>query len=152
MQTEYYHNVMDDAIYMRVKSLAGTYGIGTVCADASHPFQNAQLRFGGFNVKEVEFAKYKDLGVGWLRGLVERGKLWIQGRRDNGKEWFIDGQTKRLFGELKGWRRGNDGRVVKKDDHGPDSLLCGVVEWGERGPWKAEYASTGRREVLRSGY
>jgi len=152
LQTEYYHNVMDEAIFLRVKCLGGTYGIGTICADASHPFQNAQLRFNGFKVNEVQFNQWKDMGVGWIKGLVERGQLWLQGSINDGKEWYIDGQTKRFYEELKGWRRGNDGRIVKKDDHGPDALLCGVMEWGARGPWKAEWASTGARESVRSRY
>jgi len=152
VHTRYYHYTMDDVIYTAVSQYGEEYGVRIVCADGSHPYQNAQLSARGFKVHEVFFNQWKEMGAGWLKGLVEKRKLGIQGRLEGGKRWFVDGDTKRLYDELKGWRRGPDGKIVKKDDHGPDALLCAVAEWGQKGPWHADYAGTGPRETVTAGY
>jgi hypothetical protein len=96
----------------------------------------------------VDFAKWKELGAGWIKGLLERKKLKIKGRKEGAQYYFADPNTKRFFEQLKGWRRGKDGKVVKRDDHGPDALLCGARKWAQGGAWKAEFGSSGRRELV----
>ena len=33
-----------------------------------------------------------------------------------------------LVRDLKNWRRDANGNILKKNDHGPDSLLCAMLE------------------------
>jgi hypothetical protein len=155
-QSEYYHDERDEIIYMRCKALREMWNVNTACADASHPYQNANLKYMGFDVEEVSFNEWKEFGAGWIRGLTEQGRLWLQGEMGNGNDEsngkngrrFEDAQTARLFRELKGWKRGKDGKIVKKNDHGPDSLLCAAARWGSTGAWKAEHQSAGIRESV----
>jgi len=142
---EYFHQRPDKEIYAACAEDREAYGAWEVYADASHPFQNQNLRDDGFAVEEVAFSQYKDLGVGWIRGLTERGQLGLPGEVKDGKYEYPAPAFRRLHQELKGWRRGRTGQIVKRDDHGPDALLCGAAKWAEAVPWSAEFVSAGRR-------
>lgn len=89
-------------------------GTKQVYADSSHPFENNELRNEGFDVEEVPFVSYKETGAGWLRFLFER-------------ERFKASRVKqKVMKQLLNWRRGKEGKIVKKDDHHPDALLAGT--------------------------
>ncbi len=149
---EYYHKTLLSVIMERLKGLRDRFGAHIVCADASHPFNNAEIANCGFTVMEVEFAKYKDLGVGWIIGMTESKQLWIPGTF-NGKELiFPNEHYKRIYFEMKGWKRNKMGKVVKMFDHGPDALLCGSIIWGKNVPWKAEFEAFGNRDSLANKY
>lgn len=150
LQTEYYHNERDINIINRIKVFRKIYGLHEVFADASHPYENANLKFAGFTVFEVEFGKWKDFGAGWIKGLLEQGKLRLQGKVINGEKYFGDNNVNRLYDELKGWRKNEKGIIIKKDDHGPDSLLCGSVKFGKNTFWRAE-CQGGRKRVFCRG-
>jgi hypothetical protein len=109
-----------------------TYGISEVCADSSHPFENDSLRKAGFTVHEVTFVSFKDAGAGAVKGFFEKRRMDIPKR-------FKD-----MIEQLKHWRRGKDGKIVKKDDHFPDSLLCTMWKW-----WKKMRRVVGYTKITR---
>jgi intein/homing endonuclease len=83
-----------------------------VYGDASHPFNNLEVEQAGFNTNNVQFAKWKDYGVGnCIKYLVTPGKLFI---REN---------LHTLLDQMKRYRRDKFGRPIKKDDHGPDAWM-----------------------------
>jgi len=83
-----------------------------VYGDASHPFNNLEVDQAGFNLMNVQFAKWKDYGVGnCVKYLVTPGKLFI---REN---------LHTLLDQIKRYRRDKYGKPIKKDDHGPDAFM-----------------------------
>lgn len=108
------------------------YGSAEVYADSSHPFENDSLRKAGFTVTEVAFVSFKDAGAGAVKGFSEKRILDIPER-------FKD-----LIGQLKGWKRGKDGKIVKKDDHFCDALLCTMWKW-----WKKMRRTVGYTKITR---
>lgn len=87
-------------------------GTKRIYADSSHPFENNQLRNEGFDVEEVPFVSYKETGAGWLRYLMERSRYKAPRR------------LVKVLGQMVNWRRGKDGKIVKKDDHHCDAGLA----------------------------
>ena len=87
----------------------------TIYADSSHPYNNLELARRGFDVVDVQFNKYKEFGIGNV------------GRFFNLERLRILPDFVALLRQLKSYRRGRDGKPVKKDDHGPDALLCALM-------------------------
>lgn len=110
----------DSVVYDQMEDWREEYGLAEIWADASHPYNNYNLTLRGFNVTAVEFAKQKAFGVGSINGHLENDALWIP--EEEGRE---------LIKQLKGWRKSETGQIVKKDDHFPDSLLCGLLKYRE---------------------
>jgi hypothetical protein len=108
------------------------YGITEVYADSSHPFENDQVRKAGFIVTEVTFVSFKDAGAGAIRGFFEKGQIEIP-------KIYKD-----VIEQLKKWRRGKDGKIIKKDDHYCDALLCTMWKW-----WKKMRRQVGYTKVTR---
>ncbi|OPL13697.1 MAG: hypothetical protein AVO39_10185 [delta proteobacterium MLS_D] len=102
-------------------------GINEVYADSSHPFENDKLRKEGFNVTEVTFVSFKEAGAGAVKWFFEKQKIEIA-------EKF-----KELLDQLKKWRRDKSGKIVKKDDHYPDALLCTMMKWWNKARRKVGY-------------
>jgi hypothetical protein len=97
--------------YLREQSLV-VGGTTEVFADSSHPFENNQLKNEGFDVTEVVFGAYKETGAGWLRFLMERERYKAPRR------------LTRTLAQMSNWRRGKDGKIVKKNDHHCDAALA----------------------------
>jgi len=115
------------------------YGLNEVYADSSHPFENDYLRKAGFTVHEVAFVSFKDAGAGAIKGFTEKGMLKIP------KRFEAKGEKKQdLVNQLKKWRKGKDGKIVKKDDHYCDALLCTMMKW-----WKKARRVVGYMKVTR---
>ena len=95
------------------------YGGATipVYADASHPYNNGILSNKGYFINPVKFNMFKDFGIANLTQYFNQRRIRIH--PDNSL----------LIRQLKGYRRGKDGKPVKKNDHGPDALLCGMLEF-----------------------
>jgi len=110
-----------------------TYGLTEVYADSSHPFENDALRKAGFTVHEVTFVSFKEAGAGAVKWFFEKGKIRIAQRFGE------------LIKQLKGWRRDAHGKIVKKDDHFPDALLCTMEKW-----WKKARRLAGYTKATRS--
>lgn len=65
----------------------------------------------------VPFNKYKDLGIENLQRYFDHRKIRIADR----------GDLKVVLRQLMTYHRDEKGNVVKKDDHGPDALLCAAL-------------------------
>ncbi len=109
-----------EVIASDLKTWREMYGITEVYADSSHPFENDSLRKEGFTVTEVTFVSFKDAGAGAVKGFAEKRRLDVPKR-------FKD-----LIDQLKRWKRGKDGKIVKKDDHFCDALLCTMWKWWKK--------------------
>ena len=75
------------------------------------------LENAGFEVRRVAFNRYKDLGIANLERYFDHRKIRIADR----------GDLKVVLRQLMTYHRDDKGNVVKKDDHGPDALLCAML-------------------------
>jgi len=125
---------------MRMKD---TYGEFMIFADSSHPFENASLVEAGFGLwydkrrrdteAGVVFNKWKDWGIGNLRKYWDKTRIKIS--LDNCPD---------LWEYLKIYKMGDDGKPIKKMDHGPDALLCAMLGH----PFVEEALSPKRRAAI----
>lgn len=117
-------NPSDTKIYEFLKQLRTDWGVNQIYADSSHPFQNDHLKNEcGFEVIEVVFSSEKELGVGGLRKLFEDTIIMIPANTGN--------NTALLINQLKNWRRNTEtGKIIKRNDHLPDALLCTAIDVG----------------------
>jgi hypothetical protein len=115
------------------------YGITEVYSDSSHPFENDSLRKAGFTVTEVTFVSFKDAGAGAVKGSAEKRLLDIPLKFKS-----KDAKKPDVVNQLAGWKRGKDGKIVKKDDHYCDALLCTMMKW-----WKKMKRAAGYLKVTR---
>ena len=111
-------HMADTLVYDHCDEMNRLYGANEVWADASHPYQNRNLAARGFDVHIVYFAKMKELGVGSINAHVARRAFR-----------FPREMARTLIEQLRGWRRDKGGKVVKGNDHFPDSLLCSAVKY-----------------------
>lgn len=89
-----------------------------VYGDASHPFNNLEVENAGFDTNRVLFGKWKDYGVGnCIKYFTSKKRIIIR----SGLTGLID--------QLKRYRQDKNGRPIKKDDHGPDALLCAMLHF-----------------------
>jgi hypothetical protein len=88
------------------------YGDFTVYADISHPFENLEVEDEGFPIARVAFQKWKEFGIKNLVRYFTNRKIKISMDLDA------------LLVQLKGLKRDKAGHVIKKEDHGPDALMC----------------------------
>lgn len=108
----------DTLVYDHCDDLRRRYEVNEIWADSSHPYQNRNLAERGYDVHIVYFAKYKEHGVGSINMHLAHDALRVP--EDAGRT---------LVKQLRGWRRDKNGQIVKKDDHFPDSLLCGALRY-----------------------
>lgn len=97
--------------------LRETYGDFEVYADAENIYGAMDVENAGFKVLRVPFNKYKDLGIENLQRYFDHRKIRIADR----------GDLKVVLRQLMTYHRDEKGNVVKKDDHGPDALLCAAL-------------------------
>lgn len=88
-----------------------------VFSDRSHPFNNADLAKAGFDVNPIDFGTYKAIGI-------ENISKYLVFRRMR-----INRELAILIDQLKKYRSDDKGKAVKKDDHGPDSVMCAMLQW-----------------------
>jgi hypothetical protein len=113
-----------------------TYGHFEVFADASHPFENNELDDMGFDITAVDFGVLKDDGIANLLRLFVHDKIKI-----------IEAGNDRLIQQLKHFHRdGKTGKIVKKDDHGPDALMCATITFDFRELWPELISVRGGQE------
>jgi len=110
------------------------YGINEIYADSSHPFENDALRKEGFTVTEVPFVSFKEAGAGAIKGFFEKARILIPKRFE-----VKTGKKNDLVNQLKKWRTDKDGKIVKKDDHYCDALLCTMMKWWKKMRRKVGY-------------
>ncbi len=88
-----------------------------VYADAENAYGNLDCRNAGFETVPVSFNKFKDEGIENIARYFEHGKIKIADQ----------GDLQRVVRQLLRYHRDDSGRIVKKDDHGPDALLCAML-------------------------
>ncbi|MBK8015237.1 MAG: hypothetical protein IPK20_00120 [Betaproteobacteria bacterium] len=88
-----------------------------VYADAENAYGNLDCRNAGFETVPVPFNKFKDEGIENIARYFEHGKFRIADQ----------GDLQRVVRQLLRYHRDESGRIVKKDDHGPDALLCAML-------------------------
>lgn len=152
IDVRYEHMTSADGIVEILNDWREATGMYQVYADASHPYENLKLAENGFEVVEVPFAKWKEYGAGWMRGIVERNQLRLPGKlvvgtKDQKPQYiFANDAVGELHKQIKGWQRDKHGKIVKKDDHGPDSLSCAAQHFTEQTDWDpTEVETTGKR-------
>ena len=97
--------------------LRARVGDFVVYGDAENAYGNLDCRNAGFEVVPVPFNKFKDEGIENVARYFDHGKLKIA---DHG-----DLQT--VVRQLLRYHRNDTGKIVKKDDHGPDALMCAML-------------------------
>ena len=131
-----------DDIIADLNAWKGMYGTTDIYADSSHPFENDALRKAGFTVTEVTFVSFKEAGAGAIRGAFEKGEIEIP------KQFEARGEKKQdLINQLKRWKKGKDGKIVKKDDHFCDALLCTMQKWWKKMRRKAGFVRIVKRRA-----
>ena len=88
-----------------------------IYADGSHPFNNAELKNAGFDIKPVNFGTWKKVGIQNVSKYIIFQRLKI----NNGLTMLLN--------QLKKYRRDTKGSIVKKEDHGPDALMVALMNW-----------------------
>lgn len=135
-----------------------TTGASEIFADSSHPFENQQAAAAGFEVTEIKFQVYKEYGASWIKGIVERKVLRIQGKIQKASspgeapQYIFQSEAfEQLFLQIKGWQRDKHGKIIKKNDHGPDSLSCAAQKFAESQEWEPDFLGTGQRDSFSMG-
>ena len=94
------------------------FGSFPILADASHPFNNAELSNSGFDIRPISFGSWKKIGIENVSKFFVFNRLRINKNLDT------------LIDQLKRFRRNETtGNIVKKDDHGPDSLMVSMLNF-----------------------
>jgi hypothetical protein len=154
LEVQFSRHELIEELEERFRHLRQAYGVWRVTADASHKRENEHVRSWGFQVSEVPFAQLKDFGVRWVKGVVERGQMAIPGEilhgkdpvGQDGKYRFGSEGHKKFFDQCLGWHTGVDGRIVKKNDHGPDAFLTLSVLLARGVPaWSGKIEGVGSR-------
>jgi hypothetical protein len=99
--------------------LRATHGNFRVYPDAENKYGNLDLISAGFEVQPVAFGQMKEAGIENVTRFLNHGRLKIA---DHGDLKIVIRQMMRLH-------RNDLGKVVKKDDHGPDALLCAMLHF-----------------------
>jgi hypothetical protein len=157
----YLRHMLMEEIETVLSGLRDEHGLYRITADASHKRENAQMAEWGYEVTEVPFAQYKDSGVRWLKGVFERGQMEVPGRiiegsgvgeigRDGRYEFPSQG-LRLFFTQAMGWHTGANGKIVKRDDHGPDALitLSRILDVDAGAYEDVEWLGGGMRESLK---
>lgn len=103
-----------DFIVETLRVLRERFGEFIVYADAEQSYGIMHLQKGGFVVEKIPFNKYKRLGVENLNRYFNHKKIKILNERMN----------RILWRQLLGYKKDEHGNPVKKNDHGPDALMC----------------------------
>ncbi len=112
LETKSFTRQLLKPIIQYIQSVVSKWNITSIYADSSHQFENAQLKTEGLPLKEIKFVSYKEMGVGRLQWLFENKRIRIHVSQSE------------LIRQLTSWHRDRSGKIVKKDDHFPDALLC----------------------------
>jgi len=128
-----FHRRGIEEITNALKDWRKMYDINEVYGDSSHPFENDALRKADFKVTEVTFVSFKEAGAGAVKWFFEKKRIEIP------EEFKI------VIDQLKKWRRDKQGKIVKKEDHFPDALLCTMMKWWQKARRKVGYTKATRR-------
>jgi hypothetical protein len=120
LETEYMTGKLTSEALRILMSWMEKYGQDKfhVYADASHPFNNLEVEQAGFDMNRVLFLKWKDYGIGnCTKYFTTKDRFFIRSNHTG------------LVEQLKRYRQDKYGKPVKKDDHGPDAMLCSMLHF-----------------------
>lgn len=124
---DYYTETDLDVIVSDIDTMARRGNHEEAYGDSEGAFENTALS-RKLVVYNVAFGTWKDFGIKHVRNITEKHKFRIlmnwAGKPVPHFEKFMK--------QLKGYRYDEHGKPVKKDDHGPDSLLCNTLKWAPR--------------------
>jgi hypothetical protein len=119
-KTMYFSGVGVEDLSVILEQLRNEYGDFGIYCDSSHPFVIDYLMNHGWEIVPVSFKKWKEYGIGNVARWLARKKIKIS-KNDTG--------NLKLKTQLLLYYRDKNGKPSKKDDHGPDALMCGVLNW-----------------------
>ena len=122
----YKHVGMDDTIgdiYNRQK----LDNHEVVLADSEGAYENEALS-KYITVHSVAFGFWKDFGISNVRNLLEKKILKVCKFWDGKKNPGFDVWDQ----QMRGYRFGDNGKPMKKNDHAPDSTMCGLLKWAPK--------------------
>lgn len=99
--------------------LRGRVGDFVVYADSENAYGVLDCRNAGFEVVSVAFNKHKEGGIENLSRYFELQKIRIADTP----------HLAPVVRQLLRYHRNEQGRIVKKDDHGPDALMCAMLHF-----------------------
>lgn len=112
-EAEFTDHVLVSDVATKLRDWKTLFGEFPVLADSSHPFNNAELSSAGFDVRPINFGTWKKIGI-------ENVSKYFVFRRIR-----INKALEILIEQLKAYRRSETtGAILKKKDHGPDALMC----------------------------
>ena len=121
-----------EEITSHLLALRKELGYFKIFSDRSHPFNNLALEQADFAVEPVDFGAWKEFGIKNVARWIDHGAF------------RCSSDMIELRRTLKAYHRGPDGKPVKKDDHGPDATLVGLINW----LWEQE---NGQSELVKTG-
>jgi len=120
LETAWFHEQKIGEIIGYLNKLREEYGNFVVFADSSDQFSNRELHEEGFKVIPVVFKKWKEFGIQNVSKFLTTGRL----------QFLKDGEgNDQLLSQLRRYRADGNGKPIKKDDHGPDALMCAMLNW-----------------------
>ena len=142
-RVEYFTHLGIDQTVDHIKDRVKQDGHDMVLADAEGAYENNKL-CDHVHTISVPFNVWKDFGVKNIKNLLEKDRLRIikyyNGDLNPGYEKFVN--------QLSGYRYDDHGNYVKRDDHGPDAALCGLLNWApKRKDRKGKHSKIGTSEV-----
>lgn len=106
-----------------------------VYADASGQYNNLEVSNAGFDIRPVNFQKWKDYGIGNVIKFFT-----------NKNRFFMRSHLTGFIEQLKRYRQDKMGKPIKKDDHGPDALLCAMLHFQFEDRFKEDLELTEEEE------
>lgn len=122
-----YRNVGMDYVIGDIRNRAKQDGHEIALGDSEGAYENEELsKF--LTVNSVAFGLWKDFGIGNIRNLLEKKmfrvlKHW-DGHKNPGFEIWDE--------QMRNYRYDDNGKPLKKNDHCPDSTLCGLLKWAPK--------------------
>lgn len=95
------------------------FGAFEVFADAENAYANNDVTDAGFTCTPVAFNKYKVWGIENLDRYLSSRRITIS----------TYGDLEIVHTQMLLYHTDERGKPVKKDDHGPDALMCATVGW-----------------------
>jgi len=108
----------------RWRTICKRWGIPTsefqVYPDGEDAYNCKEIELAHYIVYPVHFVKHKSVGIGNVGNYLIYRKLKILNKGD---------AKKILKKQMKKYHRDDKGKIVKKDDHGPDCLMAGLLRY-----------------------
>lgn len=97
-----------------LQAMEKRYGSFVVYADSEQSYGIMYLRTAGFTVESVAFNKWKEPGIRNLERYFNSSRIKILNVKNN----------RILWKDLINYKRDDNGKIIKKNDHAPDALMC----------------------------